>query len=145
MITSGWWMGNWAEDSPWLAQVTMKQLGYLGSAVTWSHMAGLVESEHSSVSTGTSMWPQLQTQGLGFTSWTGYNNRMLEYLGCVHCRECFYFKSRKKKICFSLRCQITKRPEFCRNLTQFLASYHLFYETAHLILTSSWCWSAPWL
>lgn len=81
-----------------LPRVTVEQLGYLGSAVTWSHVAGLVQSEHSSASSGTSMWPQLQTQGLGFTSWTGDNNRMPEYLGCVHCRECFYLKKNKKSV-----------------------------------------------
>jgi len=57
------------------------------------------------------MWPQLQTRGLGFASWTGYNNRMLGYLGCVHCRECFFFKSRKK-VYFPLRCQIMERWRF---------------------------------
>lgn len=57
------------------------------------------------------MWPQLQTQDLGFTSWTGYNNRMLGYLGCIHCRECLFFKSRKKDCC-PLRCLIMERWGF---------------------------------
>lgn len=81
----------------WGPQIKSQQeLGYLSWALTWS-LAGLVKPEHFSTSMGMSMWPQLWTQGLGFTSWTEYNNRMLGYLGCIHCREYFFFISRKKK------------------------------------------------
>lgn len=131
--------GELRKESALLAQGHGKgvaqQLGYLGSALTWSHMAGLVKSEHFSASAGTSMWPQLQIQGLGFTSWTGYNNRMLGYLGCVHCRECFFFKSRKK-VCFPLKMSNHRKMGIwtCsvhRNLAQLWLLTTSFHNAAH--------------
>ena len=120
-ILSRWWLfegawdylcfagGDLGTEAAQLAQALAKWLRSLSPALTW----GLAKLEHFSMRTA--MWPQLQAQRLSFTSWIAYNNGMLGYLGCVHCRGCFLFKNKtkqtkkkkeKKKDCFPLRCQI---------------------------------------
>ena len=102
-ILSRWWLfegawdylcfagGDLGTEAAQLAQALAKWLRSLSPALTW----GLAKLEHFSMRTA--MWPQLQAQRLSFTSWIAYNNGMLGYLGCVHCRGCFLFKNKTKQ------------------------------------------------
>lgn len=125
-ITSALQMETWGQEHHNLHRAIAKQLWSLSPAFTW----GLAKLEHFSMRMA--MWPQLQSQRLRFTSWIAYNNGMLGYLGCIHCRGCFLFKNRKKRLFptgISNRGRIWGLDLFCA-----LASDHLSSHTAHFWL-----------
>lgn len=118
MITSGWQMGNWAKGSSWLAQghggatwvpwlsCHLEPRGWAGAVRTFQCE---LRDIHVAPITDPGPW-------FHFLNWRQQQDAGIFRLCSL---QGMFLLKKKKKVCFSLRCQITERWEFCRNLAQF--------------------------